>query len=201
MADIEDLHLLVRSHVKGAPKAAMTDALLRVAREFCVKSRYVRRTILIDLETGISEYVVDLDDDQVELCGIYSAQIDARPLGQATPELIPTDLIGDPLVFNYLMPDKIKLFPASNVDKEDALSVRAVIQPRLTASTVPDELVVEFDKTIADGALAYFYTMPWLFDAAMASYYEKKFNDGIDTARAQADRAFNTMGFRTLSAW
>lgn len=187
--NIEDLYPLVRPFAKGAPTPTLKAAIRRAARKLCFESWYAQRTLVIGAQVGVNAYALAPGGDE-EVCGVKAAEFDGNPLDPVRPEQLPDSNSGTPSWFYYRPPATIVVLPTPDANLADALRVRVAVQPTKDAGTVPDAVGQNFDRALADGALAWLLAIPaeaWT-DKTEALKREALFFSGISEARRKMHR-------------
>lgn len=196
MADLSDFNQLIRIFVPGAPDNAIEFAVRESARRFCSLSWFVRRSISVTLVNGTSTYTLTAADSDEEVVGVHAVELDGQPLDATKPELVQQQS-GTPKCFYFEPTNTLTLDPVpdANIAGEVA-SVRVAVQPTLSTTSVPDELVREYRQCIANGAIAWLMNVPkqpWS-DPNMAQQMEQKYMAQVMRAKETALRGHQPWG-------
>lgn len=201
MAAIATLVGLVTMHIRNCPTPAITDALLRAAREFCDETRYVRESIVLDVVADQPLYTLEPEVlDYCEVCGVRAVEVDGIPLVSEVQEGISHDEGGTDF-WNYEPPDQLRLFDPPKADRDEGLKVRLILQPKEDATEIPDIVLRRYRNTIAHGAIYWLASMTkaaWS-DPVLADRFEKKWIKEKGHARTDADRGHGVGNFRVRS--
>ncbi|EKZ6376935.1 hypothetical protein RE069_004065 [Klebsiella aerogenes] len=143
LASTESLYPLVRESISGAMDFIIRRALIETAIEFCRESNLVQDTVgPVSVEAGESVLLVPADQAYKgrQLIRVFGQKV--RP-GVENPQLVPgvdyQQLSGNELVVNRNFTDFCALF---------------VVEPRLTATQIPQILIDDYPQALACGAIA-----------------------------------------------
>lgn len=198
MAAISTLFGLVRMHIRNCPTPALSDAILRAAREFCDETRYVRETIVLDGVADQDYYTLaPAVLTQCEVCGVRAVEYDGVPLDSMVQESVSHDEggTGD---YIYEPPSDLRLFDPPRSDLSEGLSVRLILQPKEDATDIPDIALRRYRNTIANGAIYWLASMTeasW-YNPSTAERFEQKWIKEKGHARTDADRENGARNFR-----
>lgn len=199
MASVDDVLPLVRQYVRSCPDFVMADWIIQSARNFCRQSRYLRQSFTVPTEAGQSFYSLESQQPTEEIIALNSASYDDEPLIPSAPEESPTEA-GTPQRFWYLPSREIVITPTPQDDAQDSLAVNVIVQPKVGATTLNDELVGRFDSVIANGAIHRLLKMPqtlW-FNPQLVPEFKELERQGIADARVEADMQHRQFGFYSL---
>lgn len=202
MPALETLVPLVRMHVRNCPDPIIEDAILRVAREFCAETRFLRETLVLDIvgEQRIYDLAAELDD--CEVIGVHAVQIsDEEPLTPLSFEDDQPTTGATAENWSFTPPARLWLNPTPDNDLEDGMAVRVILQPASDATTLPNELLRHNDRAIADGAIAWLCSME---DAAwgspsMVALFSPQFASAKARAQLNSDNQFKPRAIRTTA--
>lgn len=197
----------IRPEVGGdCPEPTLQWAALRAARQFCQESRALRRTLVLDIKSGLRIYRLEpnwlaltdaalADRDAVEVIGVKAVEVGGVPYDPAGPEQFREDG-GGGLVVIY-EPNVVEIFPSPPADVPSGLKVSAVLRPKREATLLPERLTTMYCEQIARGAIAVLkgmYNESWS-DSKGAADKQSEFVDDIGIARARADIQGRPRGF------
>ncbi|MGV1752787.1 hypothetical protein [Agrobacterium sp. CG674] len=163
MADIDDLFAEVLIHAPNCSDPIARRYLREAAREACDKVDLwrERETIAInDLESQILPVISD-----AEIVRIENAYLDGVSLTPQTPEWLddnypgwdnPDALDATSRFITQIKPGVLQLVPANT----GTLSLRLVLKPSRSATTLPDFLVEKYGTEIGKGAAARVLMLP-----------------------------------------
>lgn len=206
MAEIVTLLPRVAQVVRRCPEPMLVQAYRDAARKFCVESRWLRRELAFDSVAGTDEYDIGVgtgdEDNLLEIIGIRAMtgatsvapvqQWRLSPTDPTTwnPQVASTD--GRPYTYTYMPESSVVFFPVP--DAAYAFTVTLQVQPRTDVEELPDDLLRKWDRSLADGALAYLLGVPgqaWSNPNA-AVLYARNFQAAINNAKADEQRSYNT---------
>jgi hypothetical protein len=202
MADITSLLQNVQQKIRRCPEPTLVHAYREAARDLCNQSRWLRRTIDVDMAAGDSEVslLLDSEDAELEIVGVKSVRAFAPSQPTSTWPLRPDDETlwppnqeaGQPYRYAYV-PESMIALPAPT-DAAYTLRVICQVTPADGVSILPDDLLLKWQRTLDAGALAYLYDLggqPWSSER-QARVQEVKFKAGINNAKADEQRGYNT---------
>lgn len=182
---------------RKAPNATMIRALNRAAREFCKQTRWLRQTLQGETVADQEQYSMGSDPD-LEIIGI-KAMSAARQTGNTKPwPLWVSAPTGWPAGQNPAAPRFYAYTPESmfalnpTPDAIYDLVVTLVVQPSASATSIPSQLLVRWDRAIKAGALSYLMEIPgqeWT-DKAQAQMKLREFQASVNNARADEQREY-----------
>lgn len=194
--------------VRRCPLQTLRSAYVQALRDWCSQTHWLRKDITTStiFQSGAeAAYVVPLvgqDDTFLEVVAIRDDIV-----GIDTAPTIPTEFKikpGDPSGWNlsdranrprwyaYRPEGLFDLHPTP--DKDYNLRITAVLQPKEGALSVPDTPLKKWSSGIEAGALEYLFSIPgeaWSHDGK-AGKWGATFRSGINNAKADAQRRFNT---------
>lgn len=143
LASPEALYPLVRESISGALDFMIRRALIETAVEFCRQSQLVQSTIgPVSVEAGDSVLLVPADQPYQgrQLIRVFGKEV--KP-GQEPPQLRAG--------IDYLQLSGNEL----RVNRDfDGFTVVFVVEPRLTATSIPQILIDDYPQALACGAVA-----------------------------------------------
>lgn len=143
LASPEALYPLVRESISGALDFMIRRALIETAVEFCRQSQLVQATVgPVSVEAGDSVLLVPADQP-------YQGRQLIRVFGEEVkPGQEPSQLRAG---IDFLQPSGNEL----RVNRDfDGFTVVFVVEPRLTATTIPQILIDDYPQSLACGAVA-----------------------------------------------
>lgn len=199
MATIASLLPLLRPSVKGVPDFVATEAILRSARDFCRKTWYCRRTIEVALIAGEKYYDLSPESDTEQIIGIKSIQYRDQILAPTSPEEMRTNgEEGDPCAYFVEDSDTVAFYPTPRNTESNVCYARVAVQPSSDAEDLPDDLVVEFEQAIIDGAIMWLTRMEgqaWT-NYEVSAKMEALYGQAVHRAKADAMRARQPFNLR-----
>jgi hypothetical protein len=203
MAEIVTLLQRVAQQVRRCPEPTLIQAYRDAARQFCLESRWLRRTIEpVATEADVSQYALIpgsayADLEVVSVRTVVCNNLNGTP--QSQWRINPTDPTtwnpsvqpGEPQTYAYVPESELAVFPAPDGVYE--LTVVACMQPVIDATVIPDDLVRKWDRQLSAGAMAYLYEIPdqpWS-DPRKAGTNRIAFQAAINNAKADEQRAYN----------
>lgn len=202
MAALSTVNRLVKPYVRNCPDVILNQWILESARYFCQQTRWLRQSVPVPVLTGIDTYALATTVADAEVTGVYAASYRERPLSPGSPEEYPQTMTY-PCVFWFLPSKQIVVRGAPQDDSPNDLLASLLLQPTLTATSFPDELLLRYEMVIADGAiwrLASMNKAGW-HDKDLADERMALTRDGIGKARAEADMQFRHTGYFTLTGF
>jgi hypothetical protein len=179
------------------PTPTLTKAYLDTLRDFCGQSRWLRETITVTTAADDPDYDLVSADPDLEVIGIRrivgatsaGKQFKLDPLAK---ELWPLNArSGRPRVHTYTPEASFALFPTP--DAVYTMTVTAQMQPKQTATTLPDALESKWGRALVDGALGYLLDIqdqPWT-NHGQADVRRRAFRSAINNAKADEQRDYN----------
>jgi hypothetical protein len=185
--------------VRGCPTPTLVKAYVDAARDFCGQTRWLRDELAtFSTTSGDASYTLTPTDAQTTIIGVRlvwatDANGNKWPLGtQDELEWSRNAGPNPPRVYAYVPESEIVLYYTP--DAAYSIDVTAQIQPTEDATEVPDILDQKWGRVIASGALAYLLDLPgqkWT-NHGMAEKEDRKFKAGINNAKADEQRGYNT---------
>lgn len=189
MAAFSALYPLVRLYIKMAPEATMDTAIRHACREFCRRTWWFQRTILVQTIVGTAYYDLDSGNAEDEILGVRAVEnpVTHCPLYPVSQEMV-RFMEGKPRWYMFQPPDTLEINPYPSATETDLpeLRVRIALQPTMVSSVLPDEVLREHDQAISDGAIAYLAGLPleaWSNDK-LATIYRQSFNEKMRVAKS-----------------
>ena len=189
--------------VRGCPTPTLIRAYVDAARDFCGQARWLRDTLApFNTAAGTAGYTLTPTDDDTEIIGVRQIRAetttgevwDVRTLDETQRNLNAGP--NPPRTYAYGPESAISLYYTP--DGVYSLTVTAQVQPIGSATTVPDELDRKWGRVIQAGALAYLLDVPgqqWT-NPARGQLYRREFQAGINNAKADEQRGYNTGSVR-----
>ena len=182
------------ARVRQAPTITIQLAYMRAARDFCLHSMWLRRSIpsaAVTIGQPLYNFGADatLEVLQVPAAAIQQQNttwIDIYPADQSTFD--PNQKNDIPQWFSYVPENMLVLYPTPNYAYN--LRVSLICQTAINATTVPNDLISKFNLYLEEGAMSYLYLMdkePW-YNPELAVKAEMKFWEGIGIARSWKDK-------------
>lgn len=201
MAEIVTLLQRVAQQVRRCPEPTLVQAYRDAARQFCLESRWLRRTLDPFLtEANVTRYdlVPGTSDPMLEVISVRTmvayggSPLSSWRLGPSDPTLWnPSIAAGAPQTYAYVPEAQVDVFPTP--DTEYTLTTTVCCQPLIDAQELPDDLLRKWDRQLSDGAMAYLYEIPgqaWSNPGAARSH-RIAFQAAINNAKGDEQRAYN----------
>lgn len=198
--DVFDKLAFVAERVRKCPTVTLRRAYVRAMRDWCAQTRWLRTTIAG--ATVANTQLYDLGSDPyVEIVAITEM---SGVSGNLTPPQIwalragiaqswnPNINTSQPQEYAYVPEGQFSLYPVP--DAVYNLTVVVVLQPKDGAVQVPAAPLVKYSSDIEAGALSVLLSMkgmPW-YDAPEAMRQDKIFRSGINNAKADAQRLYQS---------
>jgi hypothetical protein len=195
--------------VRRCPLQTLRNAYAQAVRDWCHQTHWLRKDITTStiFQSGAeAAFVVPLsgqDDEFLEVIGIrdHITGIDTTTSPRPSEfKIWPGDpsnwdlsaLPSVPRWYAYRPEGMFDLYPSPR--KDYGLRITAVLQPKDNALSVPDVVLKKWSSDIEAGALEYLFGIPgeaWS-NKASADEWGKTYRSGINNAKADAQRRFNT---------
>lgn len=194
---MSDLSLWLKDLLPRTPglhRGVATRELRLAMREFFMQSFCWRETLDPVAAVAAQEQYTATPSDPTntevfDIKGVEYVGVPLRVTTERPPGTLPT---GTPTWFYVLPPNAFKIWPVPSETVADALRVRVVLMPTITATTVPDWVFQRFYDALLDGALGRLYAHPAKAYSNMvgAQYHLNRFRDAIGQASADAKTGF-----------
>lgn len=201
MAEIVTLLQRVAQQVRRCPEPTLIQAYRDAARQFCLESRWLRRTLdPISTDANVDRYdlVPGTADPMLEVISVRTIvatggdPLSSWRLGPSDPTAWnPSVQAGAPQTYAYVPESQIDVFPVP--DGSYTLTATVCCQPLFDAVELPDDLLRKWDRQLAAGALAYLYEIPgqaWS-NPQMGRVNRITFQAAINNAKGDEQRAYN----------
>lgn len=196
--------------VRRCPTRTLRHAFVQAMRDWCNQTHWLRKDVVqstANTQSGIEgEYLVLLDGEDAEFLEVVAIRDNIKALDPSKSRptefsLCPSDpstwdntaAPNPPRVYAYKPEGMFNLYPAV-LDRDYDLRITAVLQPRDGALRVPDAPLIKSSRDIEAGALESLFSIPgepWSNEAKAANW-GKTFRSGINNAKADAQRRYNT---------
>lgn len=193
MTALTDLFALLDREFAGWQSGIKSAAILRAAREICRATSLWRAALTaIDVVQGQAEYTLTppADGHIVRIPALLYNNVLLRGMTEDRLSRFSDNwrnASGTPSAFVALTRETVRLYPTPDTSLVAALEPDVVIQPSLTATTVPDWLADQYEEILVDGALSWLFAMPlrdWYRPQA-ATYHRARFEQAINALRAE----------------
>lgn len=200
MINVNELLPNIATLVPRCPRGTLVRAYMKAAQDFCGQSRWLRETVLGASAPNVPVYSLGSDPNQ-QIIGIRAMsgsqtvgnqlqiwKIDASDSTGWDPNY-PPNL---PILYQYLPEGQFALFPLPNGIYD--LTVTIQLQPLQGGVMLPSALIAKWQNELDAGALAYLYKIKgqaWS-DPQESIVQQKAFQAGINNARADEQRSYNT---------
>lgn len=201
MTVILDLVPEVAEVVRRCPNPVLVRAYRNAAREFCVQSRWLRKTTTLEsIDASTDTYGLTLIEAGNDVVGIVD-DMRGFEIGdkQKNWRLRPMDMRGMPVVssgrpvrYAYVPEGIVRFFPPP--DRDYGIDARVCVMPSIDATGIDPSLVTKWKEVLEQGALSKVYAIgrqawsnPLLAEAA-----RKRFMAGIANAKGDEQRGYNT---------
>ena len=174
----DDLIDQIQLDIPDAPRATVAEQIKRMARELCEHAdAWVHSSILVVAVKSGYPQLVPVEGEPLRIIELTDNKQLMKPGHDYTQ---PT-------------PDSIEI--RKNTTK-DTLNGKLAMRPKLTED-VPDTLITNWHKTLADGVLWRLFLMPqpWR-NPELASYYQRQWQGGLTDAKQRANHGYQRGGAR-----
>jgi len=202
---------LIRPHLQGCPDAVMRDSILQSCRRLAQDSMISRQYINAgDIVAGSDDYTITplSGTEVVRVISLVYLDIELTRKTEEELDIIdPGWRTADPGVATYYSQPKPYRIRLNRVPAETTVAgflPRIASKPALDATTVDDLFWDDWQDVIKQGALTELKEIPnkqWS-DFKMSVWHGKRFNFGIQKAKAEAQKNFMKKTTRIQSrAW
>lgn len=195
----------IMPELPSCPKAMAVNAIRNAVIEFCARSLVWRADLAaVAAVANQGAYAFSPPTSSV-VAEVISAWYDALPI---TPKL-PADLAdlydnwtteaGDPKYFVQNNTSGLILVPMPDAALANAITTKVALKPTRAAAAVEDWIVEKYLEEMAHGAKGRLLAIPkkpWS-DAALSSHHTGLFEQGIASARLNAEQGFTNAPIRT----
>lgn len=191
----EAFYPMLLAELPGCPLPLVRSALNRSAAEFCAASLAWQEDLdPIQVATGIAEYELDLPaDSQLVVIRKGELKINGRPLLPiSNASAVNPSVTGSPTHYFQRGYGAVGLYPNPSDATGLLMTVRAVLKPTATASSLPAILADRYYEGVSEGAKAILKRMPgkaWSDPAGAALSYQ------LQKTEAAKARISNEAGF------
>lgn len=201
MKPLEDLLPRIMPRAPRCPEPTALDAIRRAAMEFCQRTRIWRESDSFGVTTA-GDNIICVPQGTV-LFEIESARIDGRPLEPASLSWLnqqfplwreeTSDL---PRFITQVEPDSVQLVPAGT----GALDLTLILKPSDDAEYLPDWMIDQHSRVLADGALGEILTIPGqpFFNPQLAGFHAGRFARDLDRLSSAGIRGQQRAPVRTV---
>lgn len=191
--NVSDIVPFVAAEVPGCPEVLIKQSIVQAAIEFCVETlAWQEIQDPVALVDGSNELDMDIPRDAriVTVKDIWASNRKLRPVTMDQLfERIPnwqTATGTEPVYYNASADwQTIRIFPIPLDSQGAQITMRAAYAPKLTATTLPDEIVTKHLDGLTGGAKSRLMLMPgraWT-NTQLAGVYRVQFNDQILKAK------------------
>jgi hypothetical protein len=204
------LYAIIAPYCKKVTQPGMDAAIRESAREFCYQTKFRRQSIVQDINLLQRDYPLIPTNTDEECLEVEAAQASnsyghSWPLSPCQPEQLPNGNEEQangrtPRAFWLNIPSVISLWPLPQTGVANGLSVRCVLQPTETATTLDASMYQQANRTIAWGALSRLLSRngePYT-NVELADEYELKYQRGI--GKAMTDVGFGFQAWNQTTA-
>jgi hypothetical protein len=179
--------------VIGCPDFTARSAILEAAIKFCTDSHAWTETLdLLYLSNGTHSYELDLPKDtraaMVKNVWAANGELTSKTMDEIVARIPNWQTArGTPLYFNQLNWEELRVYPIPNSPESTALTVRAALAPKRTATTFPDSFADRNFQAIVSGALGHLMMLPgqaWS-NPALAAYHKGEFDAAVGAAKVE----------------
>lgn len=188
MSEISEFYPMVRNYVAPTPpKAVMLSAIVGVLRRLCQRTHMYKHRFTLTTIAGVSDYALELLENHDLL---MLAENGAREAGENRfliavgndNRIRRSSVTGRPRYILFPSAAGLRLSPTP--DEVYTYEIEMIIQPKLNATAVSDELFNQWGEVIAFGA-AHFLSMQkgkeW-YDLESTQFLKGEFERGIREA-------------------
>ncbi len=182
----------VQPEVPVCPQPIVLEAILRASIEFCERTRLFDETVSVTTTAGDSEYTLSVTSGYTAHDILYVKKTsDDTYLGASKREVFDASNTytddGEPTAYYLTATGKLKLGPVPTASDLDTYSVKLIIKPSTSATTVQDALADHWALVIAAGAKSFLYAQKntaWYApdEAAVKGAF---FTAGVNRAKAE----------------
>ncbi len=188
--------------VRSADSQTIQLAYMRACREFCFRSRWLKRNITnaaLTINAPVYNFGTDPNLEVIDVAAVAIQQqnltwIGLRSTSQDTSD--PNQAADLPNWFMYLPENMIRFYPTPNLAYLS--NVNVIVQTSISATAVPNDLIQKWNRTIESGAMAYLYAMPkeeW-YNPDEAMKAKNLFEEGWSSARSDVARGYQSGNVR-----
>lgn len=188
MKDLDKLLPRVMEHAANCPEPTALRHLRDAAIEFCRRTRIWRETDTFALGTDKSEVLAVAPE--AAIFEITHARFCHTDLKAATLDWLDAnepgwrDRCGPPVWFTQSAPNTVRVVPHPDVAGD--LTLQLILQPADDAEQLPDILIDNYARVIAEGALGHILLLPAEFgNAQLAAAHLTLFEDAIGRLSAK----------------
>lgn len=205
MVDIDDFLPKVLQYVRNAPEPTVKTHLRDILREFCEASRIWRETDAFAVAAPDYEILAttpDTDLLEFEECYFDGRKIDPIGLADLDTKLpgwrYSTD-VGSAEYVTQLEPDTLRVVPREAGD----LKLTLILQPSLTADSVPDFLLNKYGTQLGRGTAARVMLLPSteFGNAELAGPLLTEFDRWMATTTNRVGKGQQRSRKRTKGSW
>jgi hypothetical protein len=200
----EDQVVNIAQQIRRCPTITLARAFTRAYRDWAGQTQYLRISIPGATQANIRQYALG-DDPYLEITAVLAMQgsqttgghLQLWPIGTSdSSQWDPNMPTGMPVRYCYVPQAQVALDPVPKQVYD--LLITAIVQPKEGAEQVPVDGLTRYRSNIEAGALGYLYNVkgqPWS-DPNQAMLNMRVFQTGVNNARADVQRAFNTGSVR-----
>ena len=188
MKPIDDLLPLILPRAPGCPEPLACDAIRQAAIEFCERTKLWRDTDQYladefgDVLAPSQSVVHQIEDARFD--GHRLTPISVQDLNDRHPDYDWTTQQGDqPKYITQLHPNTVKIVPAWT----GMITLTLLLKPSNDALEIPDFMVDQYARVIADGALAEILMVPGqpYTNPQGGAMYSQRFQQRLDSLQVQ----------------
>lgn len=191
---IEDFYRYVSFELPGCPEEIMRQAVVNTVKDFCRRTHawnfFMDPIQLIDDEASY-ELEYPFDSKPITAMEVMIGRHALKPLKSTQLSMVlpgwQTAKSDVPRYYNEAqIESSITLYPTPYNSLEQ-LVMRVALEPKVSATTVPDSIIEQYHETIASGVKARLMLMPnkqWSAPGNGAAY-KAAFEDGVTNARIE----------------
>jgi len=190
----------IRQIVRDCPPVTLRRAYMRMLREWCQQTQWLRETVTASTVANTPSYTLTVDSG-FDVMGVRALMLtdqagNVRQLPAADPTDVmqwnPNEVPDLPRRYAYLPEGSFELYPTPSAVY--AMSLVVIVAPQETSATPPSTPLIKYSNDIEAGALSYLLSIPgqpWT-DKRSASEYARQFQAGVAMGKAEAQRGYNT---------
>lgn len=191
----------VMPHVNGCSRAQAIDAVRDAAIQLCTKARVWMaelNPISVVMGQGSYPFVPPVTAVVADVLQVWYSGKRLDPFDVDGANTLYTSWMtetGQPTKYTQLDERNIRLIPIPQETVNNAVTLLVSLKPTKTSTTIDDRIYEEYDKVIADGALAYLLTMPktpgrdWP-DKQLGVMHAELFRAAIDSAQSRSNHNY-----------
>lgn len=163
------------------PDEIIANYVREIAIRFCDRTQIVQQDLVVDFQCGVPDLILEpmcgmqivsiIRYDTAAACGDYYSFGNGRDRSSCDAGLP-----------RFVPPAILRLPVSPSQDRSGALQIRVGVAPDREACEIPRTLYQRYHETIIAGVKSELYTIKPYVDAALATRFERIFNNGVTAA-------------------